>query len=90
MVLCPAGNGVDTHRLWEVLYLKRIPITIKVGDYKIYKLYEKLPIIILENESDLYDKVLLTKKLYEIKSKPYDINLLNINYWLKKISEHKI
>jgi predicted O-methyltransferase YrrM len=25
---------VDTHRLWEVLYSNRIPITIKVGDFK--------------------------------------------------------
>ena len=24
ITLCPAGNGVDTHRLWEVLYLNRI------------------------------------------------------------------
>jgi hypothetical protein len=25
-VLCPEGNGVDTHRLWETLYLGRIPV----------------------------------------------------------------
>lgn len=30
-VLCPIGVGVDTFRLYEVLYCKRIPITIKVG-----------------------------------------------------------
>lgn len=25
-VLCPRGNGEDTHRLWETLYMGRIPI----------------------------------------------------------------
>ena len=27
--ICPEGNGVDTHRLWECLYLKVVPIVIK-------------------------------------------------------------
>lgn len=32
-VMCPIGVGVDTYRLYEVLYCKRIPITVKVGKY---------------------------------------------------------
>lgn len=28
-VLCPEGNGVDTHRLWETLYSGSIPVVIK-------------------------------------------------------------
>ena len=44
MIACPIGNGVDTHRLWEVLYSGRVPVTVKVGDYKIYEIYRKLPI----------------------------------------------
>lgn len=27
--ICPEGNGVDTHRLWECLYLKVVPIVIQ-------------------------------------------------------------
>jgi hypothetical protein len=30
-VICPIGVGVDTYRIYETLYCKRIPITIKVG-----------------------------------------------------------
>lgn len=26
--LCPSGNGLDTHRLWECLYLRVIPIVV--------------------------------------------------------------
>ena len=80
-VICPAGNGVDTHRLWEVLYSNRIPITLKVGDFKIYDLYKKLPIIVLEDENYLYDEKLLDEKLNEIKNKKFDMSLLNFSYW---------
>lgn len=65
MVLCPIGNGIDTHRLWEVLYCNRIPITIKIGDYKIYKLYEQLPIIILNHIDELKNYDLLNIKYTE-------------------------
>jgi len=84
-IICPIGNGIDTHRLWETLYSNRIPIIIKVGDYKIYELYEKLPIIILEDENQLYDENFLDDKLKEIKNNKYDTSLLDMSYWYKKI-----
>ena len=86
-IICPIGNGIDTHRLWEVLYSNRIPITIKVGDFKIYELYKKIPIIILDNENQLYDEKLLDNKLNEIKNKQYDMSLLDMTYWFNKILE---
>jgi hypothetical protein len=85
MVLCPIGNGVDTHRLWEVLYSNRIPITIKVGDYKIYELYKKLPIIILDNTLQLQDKELIQTKFHEIKNKNWDSDLLSCSFWENQI-----
>jgi hypothetical protein len=85
MIVCPAGNGIDTHRLWEVLYSNRVPITIKTGNYKIYELYKKLPIIILDNISDLLNYNLILEKYYHIKSQSYDLSLLNINYWISLI-----
>jgi hypothetical protein len=84
-VICPIGNGIDTHRLWEVLYSNRIPITIKVGDYKIYELYKKLPIIILNNIEELYDIETISYKINEIKSKKYDLEILDFNFWKNKI-----
>jgi hypothetical protein len=83
MVVCPAGNGVDTHRIWEVLYSKRIPITIKIGNYKIYDLYEKLPIIILDSIYDLENYDLIKDKLNHVKSKLFNLNLLDSNYWME-------
>lgn len=87
MVVCPVGNGVDTYRLWEVLYSNRVPITIKVGDFKIYELYNKLPIIILNSIEELYDMNLIQQKFEEIKSNQYDLSILDTSYWFNKIIE---
>jgi len=87
MVVCPAGNGVDTHRLWEVLYSNRIPITVKIGDFKIYELYNKLPIVVLENIDDLLDLELIYKKYNQIKINYKNIGMIDFNYWKNKILE---
>lgn len=85
IIVCPIGNGIDTHRLWEVLYSNRIPLTIKTGEFKIYELYNKLPIIILEKIEDLNNEDLINKKLNLVKNNVYNLNLLNYNYWEEKI-----
>jgi len=85
MILCPIGNGVDTHRLWEVLYSNRIPITVKVNDYGIYKLYEKLPIIILDRIEDLLNYELIQKKYQKVMSNNYNLDIIDYVYWKDKI-----
>jgi len=87
MVLCPIGNGVDTHRLWEVLYSGRIPVTIRVNDYKIYELYEELPIIILNNLHELRNENLINYEYEKIIKKEWNKNILNTNWWKNKILE---
>jgi hypothetical protein len=47
--ICPRGNGIDTHRLWECIYLDVIPIVIKEDFPNI----DNLPIIILENWNEI-------------------------------------
>lgn len=86
MVICPAGNGVDTHRIWEVLYSNRIPITIKIGAYKIYELYEKLPIIILDNAEQLYNLELIQDKKIKIKKKYENIQMIDFDFWKQQIT----
>ncbi len=86
-IICPSGNGIDTHRLWEILYLNRIPITVKIGNFKIYELYEKLPIIILNNEIELLDETFLLEKIKEIKERKYDLSILDYDFWKNKINE---
>lgn len=85
MVLCPIGNGIDTHRLWETLYCNRVPVIFKMGEYKIYKLYEQLPIIILHSFDEILDKKYMLKQYEQIMLKQYNIKLLCSQYWISEI-----
>jgi len=85
MILCPAGNGIDTHRLWEALYCNKVPITIKTGNYNIYNLYKQLPIIVLDNIEQLNDKQYIIEKYDSIINTKFDMSMLDIEYWKSKI-----
>jgi len=47
--ICPRGNGLDTHRLWECFYLDVIPIMLKRDSVHI----EHLPIVWLNDWDEL-------------------------------------
>jgi hypothetical protein len=47
--ICPRGNGIDTHRIWECLYLDVIPIMLKQD----YLGIDNLPIIYLNSWDEL-------------------------------------
>ena len=55
--ICPEGNGYDTHRLWEALYLKVVPIVIKSPFTTVLQSYD-LPMVVLEKWDDLDETVL--------------------------------
>ena len=46
--ICPEGNGVDSHRIWEALYLKTVPIVIKSEFTNIIKNFN-IPLVILDS-----------------------------------------
>jgi hypothetical protein len=47
--ICPRGNGLDTHRIWECLYLDVVPIMLKKDTINI----DNLPIIYLNDWDEL-------------------------------------
>jgi len=86
-VLCPEGNGIDTHRFWEALYLRSIPI-IKKNQISKFFLKANLPVLILNNWSDLSklnEKQL--SKIYFSKKKFFNNKYLFQNYWKKIITK---
>ena len=50
--ICPEGNGADTHRLWEALYLKCVPIVINSPFTESLKRIN-IPLVILDDWEDL-------------------------------------
>ncbi|QXD31053.1 DUF6492 family protein [Candidatus Pelagisphaera phototrophica] len=49
--ICPEGNGIDTHRFWECLYMNTIPICLKNKITEHYKKY--FPLILLDDWKEL-------------------------------------
>ena len=86
-VICPEGNGIDTHRVWEALYLRSIPI-IQKNQISNFLIKANLPIMILNNWSDLskLNEIDLLK-IYRSKKKLFSNKYLFQNYWKKKIKK---
>ena len=84
-VLCPWGNGVDTHRLWESLYMGSIPVTKK---HPTFNFDEKLPILLVNDYSEITYE-LLSNYLDSFDLKNYNFNVLTKNYWKKFIADMK-
>jgi hypothetical protein len=80
-ILCPRGNGVDTHRLWEALYMGSIPIVIK--DIA-FNGFEDLPICFIDKWSDINEDF-LEKEKNRILNTNYCLDKLKISYWIEKI-----
>jgi len=54
--ICPEGNGLDTHRFWECLYLKVIPICLKNHITEYYS--KNFPIVLLDEWNDIDENML--------------------------------
>jgi len=74
--VCPEGNGVDTHRLWEALYLKTVPIVIKSEFTNILQ-KNKIPLVILNNWDDL-DETTLNYNDYDFNNSEFLVEFYKI------------
>jgi len=70
--ICPEGNGSDTHRLWECLYLRCVPIVIRTLFIEILKNHTNIPLCIVDSWDDLQPNTLIYEN-YEFKDDYYDI-----------------
>ncbi len=84
-VICPEGNGIDTHRLWEAFYLKTIPV-MRENEITPFLRGMNLPILYIHEWSELLnitEKKL--KKIYFSKKKFFNNKYLYQSYWKKII-----
>jgi hypothetical protein len=80
-VICPEGNGIDTHRTWEALYLGTIPIERKNLNNRFY---DNLPICFVNEWEDLTEEF-LEREYRRIKSDKWNIAKITFEYWKNKI-----
>jgi hypothetical protein len=82
-VLCPRGGGIDTHRLWETLYMGSIPIVLRdtaVQDFS------DLPICFVDRWEQVTPEF-LDSELKRIQSGVFNVEKLKLSYWIKAIQD---
>lgn len=82
-VICPEGNGMDTHRTWEALYLGAIPIEKRNINNQYYT---DLPICFVDQWEELTEDF-LNKEWVRIKGIQWNLSKLNFEYWRVKIKK---
>ena len=84
-VLAPWGNGIDTHRIWEALYLGSIPIT---KYHKTFESIKELPILFVDSYEDV-NKTLLEKYLNENKKNSMSPKYY-VEFWKELIKKNNL
>ena len=85
--ICPPGNGIDCHRIWECYYLGVIPILLRSCFSE--QLQESLPCILLDKWSDFNSDEIIPKYNQLIEELNNNRHYLNINYYKETIEKIK-
>jgi len=80
--ICPRGNGFDSHRLMEALYLGTIPVVKKC--IAMEQFYD-FPCVFIDDWNEVTEEF-LHKKYEEIINREYDLKKLYVSYWNKEIA----
>jgi hypothetical protein len=78
-VLCPRGNGLDTHRFWEALYRGSVPVVLE-SQWSLALQSYGVPVVSLKSWTDL-ENATLTERTRE------SINYLNPQWWESRFRE---
>lgn len=87
-VICPMGSGVDTHRMWESLYLRSIPIVAKCDNNDGFS---ELPMVTIPNGQFGNWNIITPQYLDNIheemknKANTYKYEKLSLEYWKRRI-----
>lgn len=84
-ILCPPGNGPDTHRIWESLYSGSIPI---VKKHRCFEGYQDLPILFVDSFDEV-NKEFLVKFMDNLDLERINLEKLDVRYWKEKFAENK-
>lgn len=82
-VACPRGNGVDTHRLWETLYMGGTPIV--TSNPMIDELCRDLPVITIPGWDSLPSRDELHEMKEALSRREFQWERLTVSYWISRI-----
>ena len=82
-VICPRGNGIDTHRMWEALYLGSIPV---VKKYLAFHEFADLPILFIDDWSEINEAFLNQEYERITNIGTWNMDKLKFGYWANLIN----
>ena len=82
-VICPRGNGIDTHRMWEALYLGSIPIVKKCITFFEFA---DLPILFIDDWSVINEAFLNQEYERITNAGSWNMDKLKFGYWANLIN----
>ena len=82
--LCPRGNGMDTHRIYEALELRTIPIVLLGQSTALDALYRRLPVLGVTDWSQVTEEFLRSKSRFW----PEWSLRQEFQYWKQMIRSH--
>lgn len=84
-VLCPPGNGIDSHRIWEALYTGTIPV---VQNDPVFREFRDLPIMFVDNLARVGSDE-LTAFLQRSAGVAGEIDKMFLPFWASAISNSR-
>ena len=88
-ILCPEGNGLDTHRIWESILTNTVPIVIK-NEFTLNLKKIGVPLLLINDWTDL--KIFNESKIEESYNLFKDLKFsefVEIKFWTDQIRNKK-
>ena len=79
--VAPRGNGIDTHRMWEALYLRTVPV---VTRSLLTDQHPELPLVVLDDWAQ-FGALELSRELYTTTWGDWDPAELSLDRYLRRV-----
>lgn len=77
-MVCPQGHGLDCHRNWETLYMRRVPV---MKDHPYFrKLMQGFPVLFVKDWQDVTEELLEANEDLYKEALAMNINRLNLRF----------
>ncbi len=81
-VLCPSGNGIESARNWETLYMKRVPV-FKRHPY-LEEMFKDFPALFVDDYAQVTEELLLQNEHLYQEALKMNMNKLNLDVVFKQ------
>lgn len=76
-VLCPSGNGIESARNWETLYMKRVPV-FKRHPY-LEEMFKDFPVLFIDEWEEITEELLENNEYLYLQAQHIDPALLDLD-----------